>query len=189
MLRKIGTNPFNFGPKFYGWMANFDHVPLVRSYCGRADYRNLYLMLQVYDPTNYTRSFVEKLLMWEQERGANAGLRFEQERETTFAVVGARNDNQNGFLMDNFLDAVGVRVHHVLDGEGVFRRADGSHSLEYVAGDLLVFDAEDFGQRWIHDAKPGHQLITCWATTTSSKRNWQLFAEHERKYNIREARQ
>jgi hypothetical protein len=189
-MRIIEKNTFNFGPNFYNWMTKYDHLPLVRSYCGRAHYRNLYLLLQVYDPSNVTKGYIDRLILWEKEIGTQAKLPLVQERETLLAVVGVLNDNNsNGFLMDNYLDTVGVRTHYILDGGGgKFTCIDNSQSVDYKAGDLLVFENNDFNKRWIHEAKPGHQIVTCWSNLASTKRNWELFAEYENRYNIGAAR-
>lgn len=186
-MRKIGSRPFNFGPNFYAWMNRFDHLPLVRSYCGRAGYRNLYLMLGVYNPDGTTERFVKELLADIQALGAGAGEQLVKERETTFVTSANQVDNTTGFLMDNYLDAAGTRTHHILEGSGTFTRLHDGLVVEYAAGDVLAFTAEDFGKRWKH-AGAGHQLVTCWSAEDSGKRNWELFAEYERRNNIKEAR-
>lgn len=183
-MQKIGVHNFNFGQKFYKWFGPLIHLQLIRFYMGvRANYHNMYLTLNVYDPTRYTHTFVEAAVAAMKQDGM-------VERETVLGI--ALRDNQqsvNGWVNKNYLDSVGPRTHLIMEGSGTFTCIDSGASLDYSPGDIILVSDDDFGKRFsntINDTRTV-QLITCWGKP-NTKKNWELFTEYERAAGIKGAR-
>ena len=190
-MRIIGKLEYQFGGEFDAWFKPLTLLHLVRFYMGsKAGYHNLLLLLGVFDPSGAAVKRCEDALDRHVPLIAATTCTNTVYREVLFGWAHRAGQNAvNGFLMRNYLDALGVRTHLVLSGRGRFV-CEGS-SLAYAPGDLVMFDGNDFGRSFRNemDTEWTRQLVTCWANKEDAgRRNWKLFAEYEKARGVPGAR-
>lgn len=174
-MRKINNTSYRLPPEFLAWFRPEQHLQVLRYYCSpKAQTFTMWQVLTAWNSDNVTTHSLETELQAQLLHMPDSLL---LPREVCLNFVNRTHVQHTGFLMTNFMDSVGPRTHHIMTGSGCYERDDGHH-LHYSAGDVLLFDEQDYGHRFHSVGAPKTTEITCCWGEVSGKRNWELFKEY-----------
>lgn len=169
-MRKLTPTEFQLPKAFHDWFNPDQHLEVLRYYCApRSRVYMLWNALTVWDSTNAASRAVDAELAVHEP--ATQGL---IAREVCLNRVSNPSVYREGFIMSNFMDAAGPRTHIILHGEGVYENHRGD-SVVYRKGDVLLFDEQDYDNRFFNRSTGYSIEITCCWGPANEKTNWQLF--------------